>query len=146
MRVFFSIVLGVAFATPEWLVNFDIARDAAVAQNKFILLNFSGSDWCGPCIKMKKEVFESEAFLSLAEEHLILVRADFPRSKKNQLSNDQTKHNEALAEKYNPEGKFPFTVLLDSKGKVLKKWDGYIFSSQDSFIADLKDTIVASQK
>ncbi len=52
----------------------------------------------------------------------------------------------ALAEKYNPEGKFPFTLLLDSKGKVLKKWDGYVFSSQDSFIADLKDTIVSGQK
>jgi hypothetical protein len=97
-------------------------------------------------IKMKKEVFESEAFLSLAEEHLVLVRADFPRSKKNQLSKEQTKHNESLAEKYNPEGKFPFTLLLDSTGKVLKKWDGYVFSSQDSFMADLKNTIVSGQK
>ncbi len=95
MRVLFSIVLVIAFATPEWLLNFESATNAAVKENKYILLNFSGSDWCGPCIKMKKEVFESEAFLSLAEEHLVLVRADFPRSKKNQLSKEQTKHNES---------------------------------------------------
>jgi thioredoxin-related protein len=146
MKALFAFVLLVAVSGPEWLVNFDSAQGAAVQQNKYILLNFSGSDWCGPCIKMKKEVFESESFLSLAEKHLVLLRADFPRAKKNQLSKDQTKHNETLAEKYNPEGKFPFTVLLDSNGKVLKEWDGYVFSSQDKFIADLQDTILSGRQ
>jgi thioredoxin-related protein len=90
---------------------------------------------------MKKEVFESEAFLNLAEKKLVLVRADFPRSKKNQLSADQVKHNEALAEKYNPAGKFPFTVLVDSAGNVVKQWDGYVFGSYNSFIENLNSTI-----
>lgn len=121
----------------EWLTNMTKAKEAATKENKYILLNFSGSDWCAPCIKMKKEVFESESFLNLAEKQLILVRADFPRSKKNKLSDEQTKHNEALAEKYNSSGKFPFTILLDANGKVIKEWDGYVFSSQDKFIADL---------
>lgn len=141
MKALFAFVFLVAFSTPEWFVNYENAHNVAVQQNKYILLNFSGSDWCGPCIKMKKEVFESESFLSLAEKHLVLLRADFPRAKKNQLSKEQTKHNEALAEKYNPEGKFPFTLLLDSNGKVLKKWEGYVFSSQDVFIGDLQNTI-----
>ena len=92
---------------------------------------------------MKKEVFESEAFLSLAEENLVLVRADFPRQKKNQLPKEQVKHNEGLAEKYNPEGKFPFTLLLNSDGRILKQWDGYTFASQDKFIGDLKTTIAS---
>ena len=144
MKALFVFVFLFAFSVPEWFVNYESAHDVAVHQNKYILLNFSGSDWCGPCIKMKKEVFESESFLSLAEKHLVLLRADFPRAKKNQLSKEQTEHNEVLAEKYNPEGKFPFTVLLDSNGKVLKKWDGYVFSSQDKFIADLQDTILSS--
>lgn len=121
----------------EWLTDFDAAKDIAVRDHKYILINFSGSDWCAPCIKMKKEVFESEAFLSLADKKLVLVHADFPRSKKNQLSKEQVKHNEALAEKYNPSGKFPFTVLLDATGKVIKEWDGYVFASQDKFITDL---------
>lgn len=121
----------------KWFENFEEAKVIATRDNKFILLNFSGSDWCGPCIKMKKEVFENESFLSIAENKLILVRADFPRSKKNQLPAEQVKHNEKLAEKYNPLGKFPYTLLLDPNGNVIKTWDGYVFSSQDKFISEL---------
>jgi thioredoxin-related protein len=135
-----SFVCLIALST-DWLTNFDAAKELAVAENKRILLNFSGSDWCGPCIKMKQEVFESESFLSIAQKQLILVRADFPRLKKNKLSVEQTTHNEALAEKYNPAGKFPYTLLLDANGKVLKTWDGYMFSSQDKFIADLSTVL-----
>lgn len=121
----------------EWLSDFNTAKDIASRDNKFILLNFSGSDWCGPCIKMKKEVFENPSFLSIAGEKLVLVRADFPRSKKNQLSTEQMKQNEVLAEKYNPSGKFPYTILLDANGKVIKGWDGYAFGTQDKFIEQL---------
>jgi thioredoxin-related protein len=122
----------------EWLDSLETAKEIAARENKLILLNFSGSDWCGPCIKMKKEVFENEAFLSIAEKKLVLVRADFPRSKKNKLPIEQLKRNEALAEKYNPLGKFPYTVLVDATGKVLKEWDGYTFASQDTFIHGLE--------
>lgn len=125
----------------EWLTNFDTAKNEATREGKYILLNFSGSDWCAPCIKMKKEVFESEDFLALAEKKLVLVRADFPRSKKNQLPKEQTMHNEVLAEKYNPLGKFPYTLLLDKNGKVIKEWDGYAFASQDKFIANLENEL-----
>jgi thioredoxin-related protein len=114
-----------------------MATNAAKEEHKYILLNFSGSDWCAPCIKLKKEVFESEQFSTLAENKLVLVRADFPRSKKNQLSKAQVQHNEALAEKYNPDGKFPYTLLLDEEGKVLKAWDGYAFGTQEKFISEL---------
>jgi thioredoxin-related protein len=141
-----ALILAVTLSGAEWLVNFDNAKALAMRDSRFILLNFSGSDWCGPCIKMKKEVFESEAFISIAETQLVLLRADFPRSKKNQLSKEQTAHNETLAERYNPDGKFPFTLLLDSNGNVVKKWDGYVFSTQDVFITDLKNTIDLSKK
>jgi thioredoxin-related protein len=92
---------------------------------------------------MKKEVFESQSFLDVAEKRLVLVRADFPRSKKNQLPEAQTEHNEKLAEEYNPEGKFPYTLLLDANGNVIKRWDGYVFASQDKFLADLQTTLAA---
>jgi thioredoxin-related protein len=141
MKSLLVFTLIVFTTSAEWLTNFDLAKRTATQEQKYILLNFSGSDWCGPCIKMKKEVFESEAFQALAQEKLVLVRADFPRRKNNQLPQEQIKHNEELAEKYNPEGKFPLTLLLDKDGHLLKKWDGYTFSSQDKFIADLKTTL-----
>ena len=112
----------------EWTTDFSKAITEASAKNKYILLSFSGSDWCGPCMKLKKEVLDSEDFLKFADAKLILVRADFPRSKKNKLAPELTKHNEGLAEKYNKEGKFPFTVLIDSEGNVVKFWDGYTSS------------------
>ena len=111
--------------SPEWQLNFERAKAEAEQSHKLILLNFSGSDWCGPCIKLKKDVFESPAFQTFAADRLVLVRADFPRLAKHQLTADQTAHNEALAEKYNRQGKFPFTVLLDANGRVLSEWDGY---------------------
>jgi thioredoxin-related protein len=111
--------------TIEWTTDFSKAITEASAKNKYILLNFSGSDWCGPCMKLKKEVLDSEDFLKFADSKLVLVRADFPRSKKNRLSPELKKNNENLAEKYNKEGKFPFTVLIDGEGNVVKSWDGY---------------------
>lgn len=108
-----------------WGSDLSVAQQAAKDQHKLILLNFSGSDWCGPCIKLKKDVFESTEFQSFADANLVLVRADFPRLKKNQLAKDQQAKNDALAERYNSDGKFPLTVLLNEQGKVLKEWDGY---------------------
>ena len=108
-----------------WGNDLSTAQQEAKGQHKLILLNFSGSDWCGPCIKLKKDVFESEEFKAFAEANLVLVRADFPRLKKNQLAKDQQAKNDALAERYNHDGKFPLTVLLNEQGKVLKEWDGY---------------------
>ena len=137
MKILSIVLLMVVTSSADWLTDFGAAKDAAQQEHKFILLNFSGSDWCAPCIKLKKEVFESAEFSALAASKLILVRADFPRSKKNQLSKEQTQHNEALAEKYNPEGKFPYTLLLSEEGKVLKAWDGYVFGAQEKFIGEL---------
>ena len=131
------ISLGLVISA-NWLTDFEKAKEQAKENHHLILLNFSGSDWCAPCIKMKQEVFQNETFLSIADKKLVLIRADFPRSKKNQLSKEQKAHNEALAEKYNPLGKFPYTLLLDKNGKILREWDGYEFSSQDKFIAALE--------
>lgn len=141
MKLSLVVVLSLIVGSSEWFTDFEAAREIAGKENKFLLLNFSGSDWCAPCIKMKSEVFESQTFLSLAEEHLILVRADFPRTKKNQLSKDQAKRNETLAEHYNPSGKFPLTLLINANGKIIKEWDGYVFGSQGKFMNELNKLI-----
>ena len=114
------------------------AAATAKAANKKILLLFSGSDWCIPCMRMEKAVFEKEAFLLYAKEKLVLVQADFPRLKKHRLPPEQQKENEALAEKYNQKGAFPFIVLLDADGKVLKEWEGEVAGSAQNFITQLE--------
>jgi len=128
-----------------WLGDFDSAKTRAVQQHKLILVNFSGSDWCGPCIRLRKEILESATFETYATDHLVLVRADFPRQKKNQLSKDQVKLNEALADKYNSEGKFPYTLLVDETGKILFQWDGFPNETPDQFVSQI-DQIVQARK
>jgi len=115
------------------------AATAAKKENKLILLNFSGSDWCGPCIKMEKEIFAHAAFEEYAAKNLVLVNADFPRLKKNRLNEKQTALNEALADKYNKTGIFPLTLLLDANGKVLQKWEGVPAANATSFLTLLKN-------
>lgn len=131
--VFFFLISSPA----SWLGDFNKAQAEAQQSHKLILINFSGSDWCGPCIRLRKEILESSVFENYAADHLLLVRADFPRQKKNQLSKDQVKLNEALADKYNAEGKFPFTLLVDEHGKVLKQWDGYPDETPEKFIEQI---------
>ena len=133
MTLLISLFLNVLI----WGTDFSAAQTNAQQQHHLILLNFSGSDWCGPCIKLKKDVFESDEFTAFAEKNLELIRADFPRLKKNQLSKEQQQKNDALAEKYNNGGKFPLTLLLDEHGKILKEWEGYQ-PSVAKFIAEIK--------
>jgi thioredoxin-related protein len=120
-----------------WSGDFSDAQKQATQEHKLLLINFSGSDWCGPCIRLRKEILESSTFESYASGHLVLVRADFPRQKKDQLSKEQVKLNEALADKYNPDGKFPYTLLVDENGKVLKDWDGFPNETSDQFVSQI---------
>lgn len=139
MKVIIVAVAALALGFTPWLTDFDQAKRQAKDENRMILLSFSGSDWCAPCIKMKKEVFESTAFQEFAGKRLVLLRADFPRHKKNQLEAKQKDHNEKLADLYNPHGKFPLTCLLDSDGKVIMQWDGYSNMTSDAFMKQLYD-------
>jgi thioredoxin-related protein len=125
----------------EWHYNLEEAKDIAQKEHKYILLNFSGSDWCGPCIRMRKEFFESTVFKEMADSELVLVNADFPRNKKNQPSAAQQKINDTMADKYNSQGKFPYTLLLDPNGKVLQTWEGFPEESAESFTVDIRNAM-----
>ena len=137
MKLLVVALIGLFTIPASWIGNFTEAQKQAKATHKQILINFSGSDWCGPCIRLRKEILESESFEGYASAHLLLVRADFPRQKKNQLSKEQIKLNESLAEVYNKDGKFPYTVLVDENGKVLKSWDGFPDESPQAFVTEL---------
>ncbi|PTX59755.1 thioredoxin-like protein [Kordia periserrulae] len=128
---FFAI--SVTVNAQEWNTNFKEAQAQASNEHKNILLVFSGSDWCAPCIKLEKSIFQSEAFKTFAADNYILVRADFPKRKKNKLSQAQQEQNNQLAATYNSNGYFPLVVLLDEKGTVVGK-TGYKNTTPKAYI------------
>jgi thioredoxin-related protein len=130
---------------PTWLTNMQEAKTLAHQEHRHILLNFSGSDWCGPCIVLRKEILDSPDFSTLADRALVLVNADFPRMKKNQLSKEQQALNDQLADQYNAKGQFPLTLLLTAEGKVLQQWEGNPGIKPAEFAARVKAAIDADR-
>ena len=143
---FISVILLSSFflSTSAWETDFEKAKESAKSDHRLILLNFSGSDWCGPCIRMHKEIFESSVFTQYADQRLVLVNADFPRLRKHELAKDLQKKNDRLADSYNKEGIFPLTLILTSDGKILKKWEGNPQLSPDEFTRQVKATVDAN--
>ena len=135
----------IATSFTKWQPDFATAVQTAKEKHELILINFSGSDWCGPCMRMRNEIFENETFSKMADTCLELVNADFPRNKKNQLSRQLVKQNEMLADKYNPNGSFPYTVLINAEGKVIKTWDGLPKENAEEFTTEVKDIFDASK-
>ena len=133
----------VLMSSTSWNTNWEKAKELAAKNHQFILLSFSGSDWCGPCIRLHKEIFNSDVFSKYADSALVLVNADFPRQKKNQLSKDLQAQNDQLADKYNNKGAFPYTVLLDANGKVIKQWDGLPKETPEAFTNEVKSAVDA---
>lgn len=116
------------------------AKKQATENKELILLNFSGSDWCIPCIKLHKNIIETEDFKKLETENvMIYINADFPRNKKNQLSPELKKENASLADHYNSKGLFPYTLLLNSEGKVLKSWEGLPSENALAFSKEIRE-------
>ncbi|WP_417291234.1 thioredoxin family protein [Corallibacter sp.] len=120
----------------EWQTDINVAKEIASKESKPIILVFQGSDWCAPCIKLDREIWSTDTFKKYAKENYIMLKADFPRSKKNALSEVQTKANALLAEKYNKQGFFPFVVVLDSNGKVLGE-SSYKKTTPENYIKEL---------
>lgn len=131
-----SIVALIAFllAAPlagfAWMTDLGVAQNRAYAENRLVLINFTGSDWCGWCIRLKNEVFSKPEFLAFAERHLMLVEVDFPRRKP--ISAQQRAINEALSNKYGIEG-YPTVILLNSKGDRIGQL-GYMEGGPAPFI------------
>lgn len=121
--VFFSAVS--MMNAQSWLVDFEKTKAEATNKNQNIILVFQGSDWCPPCKKLEKEVWSSEAFKNYAKDHIVLLKADFPKRKKNALPVKLQQHNNELALRYNPKKRFPSVVVLNKEGKVLGQ-TGYV--------------------
>lgn len=118
---FALLILCSSFSASHQQWHTDLTQAMAEASEKSvpIILVFQGSDWCAPCIRLDREVWGTEAFKAYAEDHYVMLHADFPRKKQNALTEAQQQANNQLAERYNPNGIFPFVVVLDHSGKVL---------------------------
>ena len=118
----------------DWQTDLPKAQTQAKTEKKLVMLDFTGSDWCGWCIKLNKEVFSQAAFADYAKKNLVAVEVDFPRKKK--LSAAQKQANDALAKKYEIEG-YPTIIVLDSEGKKVGQL-GYQPGGPTAFIAALE--------
>ena len=124
-----------ARAESDWLNDYKKAQEEAKAGNKILLLNFTGSDWCGWCIKFDKEVLSQPQFKQYAHSNLVLVELDFPRAKAQ--SAELRKQNRQLAMQYEVVG-FPTIIAVNSDGQKLWQYEGYFSGGPDAFIEELQ--------
>ncbi|ALM07665.1 thiol-disulfide isomerase [Sediminicola sp. YIK13] len=126
--------LPMALCAQDWQDDFKEVMALAQKEDKPIILVFSGSDWCAPCIKLDKEIWQSDEFKAYAKQNYILYKADFPRKKENRLVLERATQNKSLADNYNPKGYFPLVLVLDKNGKILGE-TGYQKTSPKAYIA-----------
>lgn len=121
-------------AKPGWSEDYAASLAKAKADNKLVLLDFTGSDWCGWCIKIDNEIFSKPEFQEYAKKNLELVELDFPRRKT--LPANVKAQNEKLAQEYGIQG-YPTIIVLNSKGKKVGEL-GYMPGGPAAFIAELE--------
>lgn len=117
-----------------WLTDLPQALAKAKAENKKVLVDFTGSDWCPWCIKLQKEIFQQDAFVEFAKKNLVLVEVDFPRAKAQ--SAELKRANQALLKQYGIEG-YPTVLVFDSQGKQVGKL-GYLAGGAKAFLGELE--------
>jgi protein disulfide-isomerase len=128
-------------AASHWETDFEHAQKLASESGKYMLLDFTGSDWCGWCIRLKDEVFSKKSFLAYAKEKLVLVQVDFPRKKAQ--SKELKEQNQALASKYGIRG-YPTIIILSPKGDFVQQ-TGYQAGGAEAYVEHLEELIAQSK-
>lgn len=128
-----AVACGASAAELTWLTDLSQAQAKAKAEHKLVMMDFTGSDWCGWCIKLNKEVFSQPEFAEYAKKNLVLVEVDFPRQK--QQTAAQKKANQELQQKYKIEA-YPTIIVLNEEGKKVGEL-GYQPGGPKSFTAEL---------
>ena len=136
LAIFLSVELALyAHADPTWQTDYKKAQEEAKTNNKLLLVDFTGSDWCGYCIRLDREILSKPQFKDYATKNLVLLEIDFPRRKQQSVSLKE--QNLRLAEEYQIEG-FPTIVVLNGDGRKVWRYDGYFPDGADAFIAALE--------
>jgi len=117
----FVFFLGFSFKgiAQDWKYDLDEALAVAKEKDQKIVLFFTGSDWCPPCIKLEKKILSTQEFADFTQQKYVWLKADFPRRKKNRISKEQKQKNKALASRYNKKMVFPAILILNKEGVVL---------------------------
>ena len=134
LKMFTSQSIAEGSVKSNWLTDYKKALEAARAEKKVVLVDFTGSDWCVWCIKLKKEVFETPEFSKYAKTNLVLLEIDFPNGKPQ--SDELKKQNAELQRQFGIEG-FPTILVLNSDGKLIGKM-GYVPGGPKPFIDAIK--------
>jgi protein disulfide-isomerase len=129
-----AFIVATARADTTWLTDFEQAKQQAKQDHKLLLMDFTGSDWCGWCILLRKEVFSQPAFQEYAKKNLVLMEVDFPRGK--EQSKEVRLQNQNLAMQYDVMG-FPTIVVLNGEGKPVGVL-GYMPGGAGPFISELE--------
>lgn len=139
---------GLALADGEqWTTNFEEAKATAKKENKSILMDFTGSDWCYYCIQLDKKVFSKEVFQKEAPKHFVLLKVDYPRDKSKQ-SKEEIAQNEKLKATYGyAVSGYPTVLLTDAEGRPFAKKTGYGGTEAAKYVEELKsDAAIRKQR
>ncbi len=149
-RIAFILLLLITFSassqnstpldTSIWKSNYDLLLVQSKETGKPILMVFSGSDWCKPCIKLREQILVSPEFSEWSIANVYCLSLDFPAQKKNALSDAQREHNEKLAERFNPDGVFPLLIVVDSNEVVLFS-NGYKDIPASEYITEIQNQL-----
>jgi len=123
-----------ARADQTWTTDYKQAQQQAKASHKLVLLEFTGSDWCGYCFQLDRAILSQPQFKDYASKNLVLMEVDFPRGKAQSV--DTKRQNQQLAQRYQIEG-FPTLVVLDGEGKTVWRYDGLYTGGVAAFLAEL---------
>ncbi len=135
--LFLSLVLCQA-SSEHWLIDFEQAKQEAKEQGKFILADFTGTDWCHFCILLNKEVFSKEEFVKEASKKFIFLEVDFPKDK-SKLSAETQAQNAQLKQLYKPQG-YPTVILMNAEGRPFNM-TGYNEGGVPPFLEDLNSRL-----
>ena len=149
MKFFNFVIFGICFlAFPRICFcqeynNPDQAFLVASQSKKPVLLIFSGSDWCLPCERLNREIISDSVFKNFTAQNLVLIEADFPQKIK--LTKEQILWNERLAEEFNPDGIFPYLLLLNADKSIISSLN-YVHYDAGHFIEQIKNILILSGK
>jgi protein disulfide-isomerase len=129
------VVANCARAESSWETDFKKAQQEAKANKKLLFIDFTGSDWCGYCIRLDRDILSKQQFKDYASKNLVLLEIDFPRRK--EQTSAVKAQNEKLAQEYQIEG-FPTLVVLDGDGHKVWRYDGFFPNGAEAFIAELE--------
>lgn len=113
----------------NWFNDFETAKEVSKESKKPILMYFTGSDWCAPCIMLEEDFFSTEKF-NKQSQSVVLLKVDIPR-RMDIITENQLKANKKLVKAYNKEGGFPSIIAMNHKGKVIDTEGSYSASLRD---------------